>query len=413
MLPRCLTSPESVHSMSVLADKYWVEAAKFVRSCGCAADRVIAPGQFKSLMPGTVAYEQRHLCAAPEVLVLHKGMLEKLGRTWIEQATAGLQPAFANEVFVVFAKSDLRGSVAKSIHFAAYLETLELLSSAKENAMGSGVRHGRMAVHVGDNIALTTTIYGHKIYVDTRDLSLAPHILMDGYWEQWVTNVFFSVVRPGMRVVEIGANVGWYSLIAAETIGPGGQLISFEANARMAEILTRNLSINGFLDRAQVVNKAAFSANQTLHFGVYDKYMGGSSLFAAQAQAASHHGQPGPFYPQFDDTFRLIEVEAIALDSYFAQGSKVDFIKIDAEGAEAHILAGARRLLMENKNIQIMTEFSPRLLAFAGSSAEQFYDDICALGFQVFRIEHDSSLIHSALSDLLQDPSHYDVVIRR
>ena len=71
--------------MSVLADKYWVEAAKFVRSCGCAADRVIAPGQFISLMPGAIAYEQRHLCAAPEVLVLHKGML----KAWSDMDRAG------------------------------------------------------------------------------------------------------------------------------------------------------------------------------------------------------------------------------------------------------------------------------------------------------------------------------------
>jgi hypothetical protein len=134
VLPRCLTSLESVHSMSVLADKYWVEAAKFVRSCGCAADRVIAPGKFRSLMAGTVAYEQRHLCAAPEGLVLHKGMLEKLGRTWIEQATAGLQPAFANEVFVVFSRLYPCNSVSQSIHFAAYLERLELLSGEQDNA---------------------------------------------------------------------------------------------------------------------------------------------------------------------------------------------------------------------------------------------------------------------------------------
>jgi hypothetical protein len=62
--------------MSVIADNYWVETANFVASCDCAADRVIAPGQFRSLLPGAVAYEQRHLHPAPEAIVLHKGMLE-------------------------------------------------------------------------------------------------------------------------------------------------------------------------------------------------------------------------------------------------------------------------------------------------------------------------------------------------
>ena len=158
MLPRCLTSLKSVHSMSVLADKYWVEAAKFVRSCGCAADRVIAPGQFKSLMPGAIRYEQRHLCATPEVLVLHKGMLEKLGRKWIEQATAGLQPTFANEVFVVFSRLHSRSSVGMSTHFAAYIESLESLNPEPQNVPMTPVVNNRMAVYVGDNLALTRTI---------------------------------------------------------------------------------------------------------------------------------------------------------------------------------------------------------------------------------------------------------------
>jgi FkbM family methyltransferase len=399
--------------MSVLADRYWFEAAKFVRSCGCAVDRVVAPGQFRLLMPGTVAYEQRHLCAAPEVLVLHKGMLEKLGRTWIEQATLGLQPTFANEVFVVFTKLNLRGSVATSTHFAAYTESLESLNPEPQSVPTTAVANNRIAVYVGDNLALTRTIYDHKIYVDTRDLALAPHVLLDGYWEQWITNVFLSVVQPGMRVIEIGANMGWYSLLAAANIGPVGKLLSFEANPRMAEILRRNISINGFLDRAQVVNKAVFSANQTLEFSVYDKYMGGSSLFAAGAQTASDDRHVGIFDPQVNDTFRLIEVEAVALDSYFAQGSKVDFIKIDAEGAEPHILAGANRLLAENKDVQIMTEFAPQVLQRGGSSAEEFYASIRALGFRVLRIEQDSSLVESELSGLMQGPHHHDVLLRR
>jgi FkbM family methyltransferase len=395
--------------MSVLADKYWVKASKFVRSCGCPADRVVAPGKFRWLMPGAIAYEQRHLCPAPEVLVLHKGMLEKLGRKWIEQATAGLQPTFANEVFVVFTKSDLRGSVATSTHFAAYVESLESLNPEPQNVPTTPVANNRMAVYVGDNLAVTRTIYDHKIYVDTRDLALAPHILLDGYWEQWITNVFLSVVQPGMRVVEIGANMGWYSLLAAANIGPAGKLVSFEANPRMAEILRRNISINGFLDRAQIVNKAVFSANQTLKFGVYDKYMGGSSLFAARAQTAGDDRHD----PQVNDMFRVIEVEAVALDSYFAQGSEVDFIKIDAEGAEPHILAGANRLLAENKDVQIMTEFAPQLLQRGGSSAEEFYASIRALGFRVLRIEQDSRLVESDLSELVRGPPHHDVLLRR
>jgi Sulfotransferase family len=120
--------------MPVTADKFWIETAKFLATLRCAPDRIIAPGQFRSLLPGVVAYEQKHLSAAPEAVVLHKGMLEKLGPEWIERITADLQPTFGNEVFVVFSSSHPHRSIVGSIHFTAYLKRLELLISRQKTA---------------------------------------------------------------------------------------------------------------------------------------------------------------------------------------------------------------------------------------------------------------------------------------
>jgi FkbM family methyltransferase len=404
--------------MSVLDDKYWTDTAKFAASCLSPSNRVIVPRAFRRLLPGAIPYEQRHLCKAPEVIVLHKGMLAQLGRAWIEQATAGFYPTFANEVFIIFTKTDLRPSVANTSHFRAYVEKLDSLDVENErlksldgentSVLAAGGANNRLAVALADNVALTKTIYGHKVYVDTRDLSLAPHILMDGYWEQSITDFFLTVVQPQMRVVEIGANIGWYSLLAAETIGTTGKLVSFEANPHIAELLRRNISVNGFFDRVKVVNKAVFSTTRMIEFGVYDKYIAGSSLFArAESQRQDFS------YPQFDDEFRLIEVEAVTLDSYFAGGSKVDLLKIDAEGAEPHILAGAERLLTENKEVQIIMEFAPRLFERSGYSAHKLCADIQALGFQAFRIKDDSSLHEWNLSDLGNCGDHHDLILRR
>jgi len=378
---------------------------------------VIVPRDFRYLFPGAIPYDQRHLCQAPEVIVLHKGMLTKLGRGWIERSTANFHPAFANEVFVVFTKADLHPSVAKTDHFEAYLESLKSTDVESERLEPLQVETAtspatvppphRLAVYIAEYLALTKTIYGHKIYLDTRDLSLAPHILMDGYWERWITDFFLTVVRPGMRIVEIGANIGWYSLLAAETIGNAGQLVSFEANPRIAEILTRNIIVNWFLDRVRVVNKAVFSTGGKVDFCVYDKYFGGSSLFV-QSELDGRSGQDF-LYPQFKDEFRMIEVEAVTLDSYFAQGSNVDFIKIDAEGAEPHIFAGACRILRDNKDVQIIMEFAPRLFKRSGYSAEKFCSDILSLGFQAFRITEDSSLVSWDLSDLASCLDHQEI----
>lgn len=290
-------------------------------------------------------------------------------------------------------------SLTSSPHFVAFKQKLAALVRHVE--VGAPASGGRMAVYLGNNLALTKTIFGHKIYVDTRDISLAPHILIDGYWEQWITNVFRQAIRPGMRVLDVGANIGWYSLIAAELIGPTGRLTSFEANPSMADIVHRNLVVNGFLDRAQVEAKAVYSESKQLEFQVYEHFKGSSSLFATPEAATS-----------FKDTLKTLQVDAVSLDDFLPPGSRVDFIKIDAEGAEPFILKGATRLLSENRHLQIMMEFSASILAQSYGSVGAFCRDINALGFTIWRITHDSSLVESSLEDL-ESAAHCDVILKR
>jgi|GEM_PF-906460 len=393
----------------VIDDKFWAEAADFVRRIGTPGNSIVAPSGFDELVP-CLNYDQRDECASPKVIVLHKGQLETLGLDWIEAATKSLHPSFANEVFVVFTEKKPMRSIITSPHFVALKQRLAAMARRMEARPAATDVHmaarpaaagSRMAVFLGDHLALTKTIYGHKIYVDTRDFSLAPHILMDGYWEQWITNVFRQLMRPGMQVLDIGANIGWYSLLAADLIGPTGRLTSFEANPVMAEIVYRNLMVNGFLDRAKVEAKAVYSESKVLEFQVYEHYMGSSSLFATSESAAS-----------FKDTLKTLQVDAVSLDDFLPAGSKIDFIKVDAEGAEPYILKGGARLLSENRHVQIMMEFAPSLIASSYGSIELFYREIAALGFSIWRIGHDSRLVKSSLDDL-SSVAHCDVILRR
>jgi FkbM family methyltransferase len=258
-----------------------------------------------------------------------------------------------------------------------------------------------MSIYLGNNLALTKTIYGHKIYVDTRDMSLTPHILLDGCWEPWIVNVFRNTVEPNMNVIDIGANIGYYSLLAADAIGPNGKLVSFEANAEIADILYRNLAINGFSDRSEVVSKAVYSRTDTLKFGIFERYQGGSSLYATP-----EHGE------QLRDAVKIVEVEAISLDEFCEPGSRIEFLKIDAEGAESRIFDGARRVITENRQLQILMEYAPALIESEGGSVEEFYKKIASFGFRVFRIAYDSTLVESSFDDLAAVP-HCDVLLRR
>lgn len=375
-------------------DKFWTTTAAFVKCLGARREAVIAPAGFDQLVP-CLSYDRRDECVSPKVLVLHKGQLEALGPDWIDAATKSLHPSFANEVFVVFSEKEPMPPITTSPHFVALKQ--KIAAMARRVEAGPAAAGGRMAVFLGDHLALTKTIYGHKIYVDTRDVSLAPHILMDGYWEQWITNVFRQLMRPGMHVLDIGANIGWYSLLAADLIGPTGRLTSFEANPAMADIVYRNLMVNGFLDRAKVEAKAVYSESKVLEFQVYEHYMGSSSLFATAESAAS---------------LKTLRVDAVSLDEFLPAGSKIDFIKVDAEGAEPYILKGAARLLSENRHVQIMMEFAPSIIVPSYGSIELFYREIAALGFSVWRIGHDSALVKSSLDDL-SSVAHCDVILKR
>ena len=67
----------------------------------------------------------------------------------------------------------------------------------------------RQAVYVGDHRVLTTTIYGQRLFVDSRDLSLTPQIILGGCWEPGITQAMMSLVKPGMTIIEIGGDVRW------------------------------------------------------------------------------------------------------------------------------------------------------------------------------------------------------------
>lgn len=388
-------------SHDILGDRLWTETARFVGSLGAAVSLVIAPKEMAPLLEGTVPYEKRRDLARPEVLVIHKGMLGELGREWIEDQIDALHPAYANEVFVVLTRLPQRARSSDAPHFKSLLGMVKAMARTPTTTLVAAPPQ-RMAVYLGDHKALTRTIYGHKIFVDTHDIGITPHILLDGFWEQWVTDLFRSLLRPGMTVVDIGANLGYYSILAADGIGPAGRLVAFEANPGLAEFLHSNLAVNGFLDRSTIEPQAVLASSGTVRFGVFERYLGGSSIYASEDTAVSQR-----------DKIKMIDVPTISLDAYFRPGQKIDLIKIDAEGAEPSILQGARRVLTENQDIEVIMEFAPSVFEKGYGSAGKVYEDIAAMGFAIYRIEHDGSLTEASRDMLAGIDRHWDILLRR
>lgn len=298
-------------------------------------------------------------------------------------------------------------------HLEGYIETLhqkiDRLSTQVEqqqNQLDNQLKllPPRNYSYMGGYQALAETVWGHKIYLDTRDRSLAPHLLLKGYWEDWIAKVFAEQIQDGMTVIDVGANVGYYTLLAASRVGAKGKVYSFEANPAVYSNLFQSVEINGFLDRTVLLNKAVYSHSAKLKFNRLKYHHGGSTLMNVHAE----------FNGELMDEFEVIEVEAVSLDDYFSNGiPKVDLVKIDAEGSEASIFKGMQDLIAGNPQLKILFEFNPNFILGDNQDPNEFLQELENSGFQIYRIEVDSTLSATSSAELIQSSSHAELLISK
>jgi FkbM family methyltransferase len=232
----------------------------------------------------------------------------------------------------------------------------------------------RPMVYLGENLALTETIFGDSMIVNTCDISLAPHILMKGYWEIWITKFFLETIEEGMCILEVGANIGYYTLLAARRIGSTGKVFAFEADPENFEVLHKNIEVNGFIDKAQIVNKAVADRIGEVSFTKLKTHHGSSSLIEFDAN----------FLEKYRDTASVISVESVTIDDFFGDEiPDIDLIKLDAEGSEPLILRGMAKTIHQNQKLKIITEFAPSLITRLDESPRDFLDSLENLGFKV------------------------------
>jgi len=261
----------------------------------------------------------------------------------------------------------------------------------------------RTGAYLGSHRYLTTTTYGHKIYLDTRDVSLTPHLIINGYWELWITRCIESYLRPGMRVLEVGSNCGWYTLLIADKIGPEGKLIAFEANPDMARMAFDSAAINGFENRVKIHNLAVSDTNGEATFRILSRFLGASTLGTI--------GQG--FLDYLHEDLTEITVKTVALDDFLQGGDRtIDLMKIDAEGAEPLVFQGMQKLLQENQTMIIVMEYSTYRVHNGAQRPQDSMKMLFDLGFKAFRIEVDGSLTPQSLADL-NAVSHCELLLSR
>ena len=218
------------------------------------------------------------------------------------------------------------------------------------------------------------TVFGHRLAGDTRDM-IQQYIYYFGVWEPEMSNWISEQLRPGDVFIDVGANIGYYSLLASALVGESGGVTAVEASPAIFQQLRANLARNR-VTNVRCVNLAAADRRGTLPlFRGPDHNAGETSLFQG----------PG-FEP--DGT-----VEAAPLGEILEQSeiARARLIKIDVEGAEGGVLPGLVPLLRSGRaDLELIVEFHPQYLTQPGGSADELVNLVCVTGeFHAYRLEND------------------------
>jgi FkbM family methyltransferase len=196
-------------------------------------------------------------------------------------------------------------------------------------------------VYLGAQTALCRVLGRYKLYVDTDDVGVGAHVLLDGCWESWLTVFMARRMRPGMSCVDVGANHGYYSLLFADLVGADGRVAAIEPNPRLAALLRRSVSVNGFGDRTTVFETAA----------------GAVDAEPLRLIAPPDEPKNGRTLPADVTAIAGVDVIGERLATMLAGWPRVDFAKIDIEGAEEAAIDGFWPIL-ERDRPELVMEFN-------------------------------------------------------
>lgn len=231
---------------------------------------------------------------------------------------------------------------------------------------------------------------------EAPDQYISADIERDRVWEPFETEIFRRLCQPDSSVVDIGANIGWYSVIASLNLSKDGELIAFEPDESNYSVLRSNLASLEPWKNIQTRLEAVGERRAT------------SRLYLSGENLGDHHLFAG------DDARDFVDVHVVTLDEVFGSSRRVpSLVKSDTQGSEAKILKGASRLLAGGWRPEMIVEFWPYGLTSCGDDPFTYWSTLRDLGYDVYRVhEHnpkllkiDESFISNRLSTYLSPES--------
>ena len=230
-------------------------------------------------------------------------------------------------------------------------------------------------------------INGHQMVLASQG-RYPPFRMAAGRYEETTTRLLKELLSPGMIFMDIGAHVGYFSLLAAREVGSTGKVFSFEPDPSNYCLLVGNAKLNGYEELA------AFNIAMS-------RQAGETTLFLSGLDNGRHST-----YKQDLPQRGHIPVQATTVDTFLEQQGwpAVDLVKIDVEGAERDVLNGMRRFLEQRHPFGLIIELNPPLLRSAGVDPIEFLSNPINLGLK-------SSLIDDKLGPIPLDSSEFSSLV--
>lgn len=235
----------------------------------------------------------------------------------------------------------------------------------------------------------------NRMLVDLEDPIMSRSLLMTGVYEPHVTRIFRENIKADSTILDIGANVGYFSLLGASLAGKG-RVFAFEPDPRNYQRLMANVYLNGLQGRVRCENAAVADKDGEILLTNLDASNSGGRLTVDKREEVDS---------LFGKDFASLPVRSLRLDS-FLKDERVDFIKIDIEGYEPKAFAGLSGIL-SRWHPAIVSEFSPdNLLNIGKTRPEEFLASFLRLGYAISAVEFESGKLIDCGSDPVRIVKH-------
>lgn len=209
--------------------------------------------------------------------------------------------------------------------------------------------------------------------IDPADVEVAPHLALDGFWESWVNLWLFRTVQPGWRCIDVGAHLGYYTLLLGKLVGDTGEVLAVEPNPDSRQRLSLNCRMNGV--RATLLPWAAGERNESDLLHCARERPGSGTLRAAR---------------EGDGVTMPVEVRR--LDALVPPVQPpIHLLKVDAEGWDIPAILGATDLLAASPGCLIVFEHCGEFFATSDAERAAFGRLLAAVPGSLRAIEGDGS----------------------